>query len=157
MVKISKIEWFTYQARGEARWAELNELGTLPLSQLIPVRTVEFPERLPRLLIGRIRIVMPRAQQVLMSAEVIYELMDEQTVARTLKVIPRYTARRVFKAPGEHVWEIPIALDADENYFSRRFPELLPKSVVLRARLLSPQRSRWYVAKVSYLYTPWGD
>lgn len=157
MAKIVRVEWITYQRSDTKDWLSIGELGkAFPLQQR-QVKTIEFPEILPRLLMGAIHLQSKRLEQVRVEVEIAYLLMDERTMSGIARTDQRYHAFHALFVKGSGLIEIPIALDADENYFSRAHPDLALKSLVLRARLLVPSRSPWQSARIDYLYTPWGD
>ena len=157
MAKIVRVEWLTYWRSDTKDWLSIGELGkAFPLQQR-QVKTVEFPEILPRLLIGVILVQSKRLEQVRVEVEITYLLMHERTMSGIARTYQRYQAFHSLTVKSSGLIEIPIALDADENYFSRAHPDLALKSLVLRARLLAPSRSPWRSAKIDYLYTPWGD
>ena len=157
MAKIVRVEWITYQRSDTKDWLSIGELGkAFPLQQS-QVKTIEFPEILPRLLIGAIHLQSKRLEQVQVEVEITYLLMHERTMSGIARTDQRYHAFHALFVKGSGLIETPIALDADENYFSRAHPDLALKSLVLRARLLAPNRSPWQSARIDYLYTPWGD
>lgn len=157
MAKIVRVEWITYQRSDTKDWLSIGELGkAFPLQQR-QVKTIEFPQILPRLLIGAIHLQSKRLEQVQVEVEITYLLMHERTMSGIARTDQRYHAFHSLFVKGSGLIETPIALDADENYFSRAHPDLALKSLVLRARLLAPNRSPWQSARIDYLYTPWGD
>lgn len=157
MAEIVRVEWLTYRRVDTEEWAQLSELcEALPL-QPLRIRTIEFPEVLPRLLVGVVHLRGGRRERARVEVDITYLLMSEHTMQGVARSLQRYHAFRSCVLDGRQSVEIPIALDADENYFSRAYPDLVPKSIMLKARLLEPRRSAWCTARIDYLYTPWGD
>lgn len=157
MANIVSVEWLTYRRVDTQEWLCLGELDTATSLKPLRVRTIEFPEVLPRLLLGVINLRSVHREIVQIEVNIFYLLMRERTMRGVARTVPRYHALHSLIVKGKQALEVPIALDADENYFSRIYPELVLKSVVLKARLVQPTRSSWHKAQADYLYTPWGD
>ncbi|GIV11066.1 MAG: hypothetical protein KatS3mg020_0557 [Fimbriimonadales bacterium] len=157
MAEIVRVEWITYQRRSDTQdWLSMSELGkAFPLQQR-QIKTIDTVI-VPRVLIGVVSLRSRRPERVQVEVEITYLLMRERTMSGVARTFQRYHAFHAHFVNGSGLIEIPLALDADENYFSRAYPDLVMKSVVLKARLVVPMRTGWRSARVDYLHTPWGD
>ncbi len=158
MASIVRVELVSYRNPKTMEWLNLEDASVrrVPVKR-VPIRTIEFPEQLPRMLIGVVHLRSDRPMSVQVEVQLQYTLMSRRTMSGIEKTVTCYQGTHSEVVQGKKQLWVPIEHHALEGFFFSHYPSLTPKSVIFQACLLSTQRSRWYSWEAKYLYTPWGD